>query len=137
MLHEVVAATNAEGFRIGLVVTTFGFGFRHGIDWDHIAAITDITGSQATRRTSMVFATLYALGHGLVVFGLGFAAIVLSEQLPAGVDGVMERFVGVTTRSCCRVGRSHRTARRVAAKSSIQRLRIRKSRPCRTRETIT
>ncbi len=96
VLHDVVATTNAEGFRIGLLVTTFGFGFRHGIDWDHIAAITDITGSQTTRRTSMVFATLYALGHGLVVFGLGFAAIVLSEQLPSGIDGVMERVVGVT-----------------------------------------
>src|SRR5579864_7448184 len=83
-------------FSIGLVVTAFGFGFRHGIDWDHIAALTDITSSQTDRRRSMWFATLYALGHGLVVFGLGFGAIVLAQRLPSGVDTFMERFVGAT-----------------------------------------
>ena len=79
-----------------VAATAFGFGFRHGVDWDHIAALTDITGSQETPRRSMGLATLYALGHALVVFGLGFAAIVLAEQLPAGVDAVMERVVGAT-----------------------------------------
>ena len=96
MLREVVSATSSGDFRVGLVATTFGFGFRHGIDWDHIAAITDIAGSQASRRTSMFFSTLYALGHGLVVFALCSSAIVLSERLPTGVDKVMERFVGMT-----------------------------------------
>src|SRR2546428_8352415 len=94
--HLLTAAATSEAFRIGLVATAFGFGFRHGIDWDHIAALTDITGSQDTPRRSMTFATLYALGHALVVFVLGFAAIVLAEELPAGVDGVMERVVGAT-----------------------------------------
>jgi high-affinity nickel-transport protein len=79
-----------------LVITAFGFGFRHGIDWDHIAALTDITGSQEEGRTSMVLATMYALGHGLVVFALGVAAIVAAERLPTSVDGVMERVVGAT-----------------------------------------
>ncbi len=85
-----------DAFRVGLVLTAFGFGFRHGIDWDHIAALTDITTSQDSRRLSMLFATLYALGHALVVFVLGSIAVVLAERLPAGVDSVMERFVGVT-----------------------------------------
>ena len=79
-----------------LAATAFGFGFRHGIDWDHIAAITDITSSQDTSRRSIFFATLYALGHGLVVFALGLAAIVLGERLPSGVDAIMERVVGLT-----------------------------------------
>ena len=83
-------------FSIGLVITAFGFGFRHGIDWDHIAALTDITGSQEEGRTSMVLATMYALGHALVVFALGVAAIVAAERLPTSVDGVMERVVGAT-----------------------------------------
>lgn len=30
---------------LALLVSGFGLGLRHGIDWDHIAAITDITGS--------------------------------------------------------------------------------------------
>jgi high-affinity nickel-transport protein len=89
-----VAATGA--FHVGLVLTAFGFGFRHGIDWDHIAALTDITSSQDDGRRSMALATMYALGHALVVFALGVGAILLAERLPAGVDSVMERIVGAT-----------------------------------------
>ena len=87
---------NVGAFSVGLVLTAFGFGFRHGIDWDHIAALTDITGSQENARRSMVLATMYALGHALVVFALGVAAIAAAEQLPSSVDGVMERIVGAT-----------------------------------------
>jgi cytochrome c biogenesis protein CcdA len=96
VLHEVVAVTRSGTFRIGLTATAAGFGFRHGIDWDHIAALTDITSSQETTRLSMLFATLYALGHALVVFTLGFAAIALSANVPKSVDGVMQHFVGAT-----------------------------------------
>ena len=92
----LLLAASTEGLRAGLVATAFGFGFRHGIDWDHIAAITDITSSQESPRRSMFFATLYAAGHAVVVFGLGLAAIVLAANLPSSLDAVMERFVGVT-----------------------------------------
>ncbi len=33
------------------------FGFRHGFDWDYLAALTDLTGSQADARRSMRLAT--------------------------------------------------------------------------------
>lgn len=84
------------GFGTGLLVAAFWFGFRHGIDWDHIAAITDITSSQEDRRRSIVFGTLYVVGHAVVVFGLGVVAIVIGERLPPGVDEFMGRVVGVT-----------------------------------------
>ena len=50
-LAELVApllavAASPEG--IGLLVTAGLLGIRHGIDWDHIAAITDITSTTAT-----------------------------------------------------------------------------------------
>jgi cytochrome c biogenesis protein CcdA len=80
----------------GLLASAFLFGFRHGIDWDHIAAITDIAGSQEDRRRSILFGTIYALGHALVVFLIGTVAIVLGERLPDSVDDVMTRIVGVT-----------------------------------------
>jgi len=91
-----MSSGSTDAFHVGLLLTAFGFGFRHGIDWDHIAALTDITSSQPDPRRSMRFATLYAVGHGLVVFALGFAAIVFARQLPPSIDGIMERFVGVT-----------------------------------------
>jgi high-affinity nickel-transport protein len=72
------------------------FGFRHGFDWDHIAALTDLTGSQTSSRRSMWLATLYALGHAAMVLVLGVVAILFAEQLPGSVDRVMERFVGAT-----------------------------------------
>ena len=77
-------------------VAAVAFGFRHGFDWDHIAALTDLTGSQATRRRAMWLATLYALGHAAMVIVLGCLAILFAERVPDSVDLVMERFVGVS-----------------------------------------
>jgi ABC-type nickel/cobalt efflux system permease component RcnA len=93
----MLAVTSAStGLQIGLMVTALGLGFRHGIDWDHIAAITDLTGSQESGRRSMVLATFYALGHAAVVFVLGVVAIALSAEVPDWIDDTMGRVVGVT-----------------------------------------
>jgi high-affinity nickel-transport protein len=92
----VLVAVADGGLGFGLLVAAFWFGFRHGIDWDHIAAITDITSSQDDRRGSIVFGTLYVLGHAVVVFGLGVIAILIGEELPPSVDAAMGRVVGVT-----------------------------------------
>jgi high-affinity nickel permease len=70
-----LAFSAGEGLSLAIVFTTFLFGLRHGIDWDHIAAITDITGSQETARKSPRFATLHAVGLGLVVLALGLLTI--------------------------------------------------------------
>jgi hypothetical protein len=92
----MVTAQLQGGFEFGLLLSAFAFGFRHGIDWDHIAAITDITSSQEDRRRALLFGTLYVLGHALVVFGLGVLAIVAGDRLPEGLDELMGRIVGAT-----------------------------------------
>jgi High-affinity nickel-transport protein len=92
----VIGSFSSGGFGLGLLVAAFWFGFRHGIDWDHIAAITDITSSQEERRGAMFFGTLYALGHALVVLVLGVLAIIAGDLIPKGVDNVMTRVVGAT-----------------------------------------
>ncbi len=86
----------ATGLGIGVAATTYGFGFRHGIDWDHLAALTDLTSSQSSVRRSMRLATLYALGHSAVVFALGVVAIMFAAELPDSVDEAMGRVVGLT-----------------------------------------
>ena len=93
---EILGAAAPDAVGISLVLTTFGFGLRHGIDWDHIAAITDIAGSQEDGRRALGFATLYAVGHAAVVFLIGLLVIVFAERLPPAIDQIMERFVGVT-----------------------------------------
>lgn len=94
MSGAVLAA--AAGLEIGLVATAFALGFRHGFDWDHLAALSDIAASQQSRRRSMTLATLYAAGHAAVAFAIGAAVILASAQLPGSVGDVMERLVGVT-----------------------------------------
>jgi high-affinity nickel-transport protein len=91
-----VLAQASEAFGVGVLISAFLFGFRHGIDWDHIAAISDITSSQEERGRSIEYGTLYALGHALVVFLIGTAAILLGEQLPGWIDPIMEHVVGLT-----------------------------------------
>ncbi len=90
-----ILGTNT-GLEIGLVATAFALGFRHGFDWDHLAALSDIAASQQSRRRSMALATLYALGHAAVAFAIGAAVIVASAHLPVSVGEAMERIVGVT-----------------------------------------
>lgn len=78
------------------IATALVLGLRHGIDWDHIAAITDIASSQSNLRRSLVLSTLYILGHSVVVLGLGLLAILGGDFVPRSVDEVMQRVVGVT-----------------------------------------
>lgn len=71
-------------------------GLRHGFDYDHLAAITDITSVQRGWREGMGLGLLYALGHALTVAVLGVAAISLHLPIPQRLDAVGERLVGAT-----------------------------------------
>ena len=106
----MVSAFASSGTSLGLLSTALVLGLRHGIDWDHIAAIADITGTvtadsteptlapvrQSTGRRAMYLATMYAAGHGAVVAALGAIALVAGQILPDWIDPIMERLVGVT-----------------------------------------
>ena len=71
-------------------------GFRHGFDYDHIAAITDITSVQVNPRRAMRLGLLYALGHAATVAVLGSLVVFFRLSLPHGIDNIAERLVGVT-----------------------------------------
>ncbi|MBS1954526.1 MAG: hypothetical protein JST89_10075 [Cyanobacteria bacterium SZAS-4] len=83
-------------------------GVRHGIDWDHIAAIADIVGTANATKVDSVAISLsqpndalrlslcYALGHAIIVLLLGIAALMFAAVLPEWIDPFMERAVGVT-----------------------------------------
>lgn len=132
-------AQAAPSGALALLGTALVLGIRHGIDWDHIAAITDITSTAATVKAAeedmarvsqassrgagavviapgnvgrtagvagvsfarielraLFLASLYALGHALVVMLLGLAALYFEAILPDWVDPIMERVVGFT-----------------------------------------
>lgn len=81
---------------IGLLLTSLTLGLRHGIDWDHIAAIADLSSTAETRRRGFGLSLLYAIGHGAVVFALGATAILAGAAIPHSVDAWMGRVVGIT-----------------------------------------
>ncbi len=101
---------------LGLIGTGLGLGLRHGIDWDHIAAITDVTGTQPERVKALRLGTLYAFGHASVVVILGLVALWVGSTLPESINAPMESVVGVTlialgiwlVYSLCRDGTSYR-----------------------------
>lgn len=159
MLGPLLAApflTIGVGGTVAILAGALALGIRHGIDWDHIAAITDITSATAAapsaeralsgepailmsragsswglegamaggrgsggliagtapapgptsfdrlvgharhHRQPLFLGTMYALGHGSMVIVLGLMAILFKEILPAWIDPIMERVVGVT-----------------------------------------
>jgi high-affinity nickel permease len=71
-------------------------GFRHGLDYDHIAAITDISSVQLKARDAMRLGLLYVIGHATTIAILGVAAIAFRISLPAASDRWAERLVGLT-----------------------------------------
>ena len=71
-------------------------GLRHGFDYDHLAAISDITSVQRSWREGMRLGLLYALGHAFTVAVLGVGVIFLHLSLPQRMDALSERAVGAT-----------------------------------------
>lgn len=80
--------------------TILGFGLiagiRHGIDFDHIAAITDITSSQKRSSAGFLYSALYGLGHGVMVIILGTILLILGQNLPETVNSSAQKLVGIT-----------------------------------------
>jgi hypothetical protein len=71
-------------------------GFRHGFDYDHIAAISDITSVQEKASTAMRLGLLYALGHASMIALLGGIVILFQLSFPPRLDSWAERLVGLT-----------------------------------------
>src|ERR1700678_2049910 len=83
-------------------------GVRHGVDWDHIAAIADIVGSATNARidggaisvfrqpNALRLSACYAIGHAAIVLILGMAALMFAAVLREWIDPLMERAVGFT-----------------------------------------
>ena len=71
-------------------------GLRHGFDYDHLAAISDITAVQKNWRSGFRLGFTYALGHAFTVAILGVAVLQLHLGLPEGIDHWTERLIGLT-----------------------------------------
>jgi high-affinity nickel-transport protein len=94
-LHDVFCMIDPVNLRLALISAAV-LGFRHGLDYDHIAAITDISSVQSRPKDAMRYGLLYVGGHATTVALLGAAAIVFRIALPPASDRWAERLVGIT-----------------------------------------
>jgi high-affinity nickel permease len=81
---------------LSILILALVLGLRHGVDWDHIAAITDLVGAEEKRKEGFILAAYYAIGHELVIVVLGFMAVLLGHSLPDWIDDYMGKLVGIT-----------------------------------------
>jgi|SRR6185437_5452747 len=91
-LVQMVAPTTLEL----ALLTAAVLGFKHGFDYDHIAAISDITSVETDRRRAMRMGLLYVGGHAATVAVLGSFVILFQTSLPRAIDNWAERAVGLT-----------------------------------------
>jgi len=78
------------------LVSAAALGFRHGLDYDHIAAISDISSVQSRASDAMRYGLLYVAGHAATVAFLGAGAVAFRIALPPASDRWAERLVGIT-----------------------------------------
>jgi len=71
-------------------------GFRHGFDYDHMVAITDVANTQTRKKQAMLLTLSYSLGHALVVISIGASIILLGINIPQILDDFMGKAVGAT-----------------------------------------
>lgn len=76
--------------------SVFLFGLRHGLDPDHLAALTDIAASDSSPRERMWQGFKYALGHAFVLAVLGVIAIAFGSYIPDAVDEIAGKIIGAT-----------------------------------------
>lgn len=84
-----------NGLQLALITAGI-LGFRHGFDYDHIAAISDIASVETSPRSTMKLGLLYAIGHAATLAVLGSAVVLFQVSLPKGIDRIAERLVGLT-----------------------------------------
>ena len=77
-----------------LLFSAFGYGLRHGFDWDHIAALTDISSVEKSKKRAFLLSSFYALGHTAVVMILGVAIILADFTVPESIDTTLMYFIG-------------------------------------------
>jgi high-affinity nickel permease len=81
----------------GALVLSLLLGLRHGFDWDHIAALTDITGGNSGSKKERIMLSLwYAVGHETVICLLGFSIILFTWSVPVWADHLMGKAIGLT-----------------------------------------
>ena len=77
-------------------LTSMFLGFRHGFDYDHMIAITDVTNTQTVKKQALLLTLFYSFGHALAVIAIGVSIILFGTNIPQVLDEFMSKAVGTT-----------------------------------------
>lgn len=69
------------------MLDAFALGARHGLDADHLAAISELTAGERGGVRGFVAGVRYALGHAAAVAAIGFVAGAAGLDVPAWIVG--------------------------------------------------
>lgn len=79
----------------GILSLSFGLGILHALDADHVIAITGLSCKPADRKTSILYCTNWALGHGGVLLLIGSAVMFLGIAIPQNMSMFAESAIGI------------------------------------------
>ncbi len=77
------------------MLDAFALGARHGLDADHLAAISELTAGERGGLVGFLAGARYALGHAAAVAAIGFAAGEVGIEVPGWVIGLTLIGLGV------------------------------------------
>jgi hypothetical protein len=78
---------------LGLAVV---LGLRHASDPDHLVAVTSLVAADdGDTRGAIRLGAWWGLGHAVVLLGLGLPLIALKGDMPAGIEDVSEKGIGL------------------------------------------
>ncbi len=80
-----------------LIGTLLGFlsGMRHALEPDHLAAVSTVIAEQRGSRGTVVYASLWGLGHAAMLLLVGGGLYVAQKELPERAADVFELLVAI------------------------------------------
>ena len=92
------------------MLDAFALGARHGLDADHLAAISELSAGERGGWRGFGAGVRYALGHAAAIAVLGLAAAETGVQVPEWVVGVTLVGLGVWASMRLLLGHTHEHA---------------------------
>ncbi len=75
---------------VAILLTGLGLGFLHSLDPDHVIAVTAMVCNNRSLRRSIASATVWGMGHSIVLLVAGFAVLILRIAIPESVVDIFE-----------------------------------------------
>lgn len=80
---------------INTIIIGFGFGVRHALEADHIAAVSTFASRTSSYRKSILTGIFWGLGHTLIFIIVGFFVLILNFRISEQVSRILELCVGI------------------------------------------